>query len=42
MDCEGSEWDILEDPESLRQVDNITLEYHLWANQKIMIMQKIW
>lgn len=34
MDCEGSEWDILEDPESLRQVDNVTLEYHLWANQE--------
>jgi len=34
MDCEGSEWDILEDPESLRQVENITLEYHLWANQE--------
>jgi FkbM family methyltransferase len=34
MDCEGSEWDILENPESLRQVDNVTLEYHLWANQQ--------
>ena len=34
MDCEGSEWDILENPKSLSQVDNITLEYHLWANQK--------
>jgi FkbM family methyltransferase len=34
MDCEGSEWDILENPESLRNVDNVTLEYHLWANQK--------
>lgn len=34
MDCEGSEWDILEDPESLKQVDNVTLEYHLWANQE--------
>ena len=34
MDCEGSEWDILENPESLKSVDNITLEYHLWANQK--------
>ena len=34
MDCEGSEWDILENPESLESVDNITLEYHLWANQK--------
>jgi FkbM family methyltransferase len=34
MDCEGSEWDILENPKSLINVDNITLEYHLWANQK--------
>ncbi len=34
MDCEGSEWDILENPESLKQVDNLTLEYHLWANQQ--------
>ena len=34
MDCEGSEWDILENSESLKCVDNITLEYHLWANQK--------
>jgi len=34
MDCEGSEWGILRDTESLKQVKNITLEYHLWANQK--------
>jgi hypothetical protein len=34
MDCEGSEWGILGDTESLKQVNNITLEYHLWANQK--------
>lgn len=32
MDCEGSEWKILEDSESLKKVNNITLEYHLWAN----------
>ena len=42
MDCEGSEWDILENLESLKSVDNITLEYHFRANQKITIMQKIW
>ena len=34
MDCEGSEWEILEDSESLKNVNNITLEYHLWANGK--------
>ena len=34
LDCEGSEWDILGNPESLKSVDNISLEYHLWANQK--------
>lgn len=34
MDCEGSEWDILRNPESLKYVDNIALEYHLWANQE--------
>lgn len=34
LDCEGSEWGILKDTESLKQVNNITLEYHLWANQK--------
>lgn len=34
MDCEGSEWGILRDTESLKKVNNITLEYHLWANQK--------
>ena len=34
MDCEGSEWGILRDTKSLKKVNNITLEYHLWANQK--------
>ena len=34
MDCEGSEWDILEEKDSLRNVRNITLEYHLWKNHK--------
>ena len=40
MDCEGSEWDILENPESLKSVDNITLEYHLWANQENQLCKR--
>lgn len=34
MDCEGSEWDIFEEKDSLRKVRNIALEYHLWKNQQ--------
>tara|TARA_B100001094_G_scaffold19688_1_gene16773 strand:- start:1161 stop:1892 length:732 start_codon:yes stop_codon:yes gene_type:complete len=34
MDCEGSEWDILEEKDSLINVRNITLEYHLWKNHQ--------
>ena len=34
MDCEGSEWDILKQKDSLKNVKNITLEYHLWKNQQ--------
>lgn len=33
MDCEGAEWAILEDHESWRQVDFLTMEYHLAADQ---------
>jgi FkbM family methyltransferase len=33
MDCEGSEWEILEEKELLKKVHNITLEYHLWKNR---------
>lgn len=32
MDCEGSEWSILEDSKLLQKINNITFEYHLWAN----------
>jgi FkbM family methyltransferase len=28
MDCEGAEWEILEDAVSFRQVDNVVMEYH--------------
>jgi FkbM family methyltransferase len=33
MDCEGSEWEILEEKDVLKRVQNITLEYHLWKNK---------
>jgi FkbM family methyltransferase len=33
MDCEGAEWEILEDPESWRRVDFLTMEYHLSEDQ---------
>jgi FkbM family methyltransferase len=29
MDCEGAEWDILEDAESLRRIKHLAMEYHL-------------
>ena len=32
MDCEGSEWSVLEDSKLLEKINNITFEYHLWAN----------
>lgn len=31
MDCEGGEWDLFEDVDSWRNVNSITMEYHLWA-----------
>jgi len=34
MDCEGSEWEILQERQSLGSVRNITLEYHLWKNHQ--------
>lgn len=30
LDCEGAEWEILTDIESWRNVDHLTMEYHLW------------
>lgn len=31
MDCEGGEWEILEDKNAWENVRSITMEYHLWA-----------
>lgn len=36
MDCEGAEWEILKDEESLKKVKYLTMEYHLFQKaQKI-------
>lgn len=35
MDCEGAEWDILKDCESMRYVRSIRMEYHLDRKQSL-------
>jgi FkbM family methyltransferase len=31
LDCEGAEWQIFEDRETWKSVDQLVMEYHLWA-----------
>lgn len=31
IDCEGAEWDLLEEKEAWKNIKAITMEYHLWA-----------
>jgi hypothetical protein len=31
MDCEGGEWELLEDKEAWKHIRAFTMEYHLWA-----------
>ncbi|MEO6670918.1 MAG: FkbM family methyltransferase [Ferruginibacter sp.] len=31
LDCEGAEWELLEDTESWQKINAVTMEYHLWA-----------
>jgi FkbM family methyltransferase len=31
LDCEGGEWEILEDEKTWQNVRNLTMEFHLWA-----------
>ena len=33
LDCEGAEWQILQDHQAWQSVRNLTMEYHLWPNQ---------
>jgi FkbM family methyltransferase len=41
MDCEGSEWAILKDPELLRRSRNFFLEYHLFDEHTIEEMREL-
>lgn len=41
MDCEGAEWSILKDRESLRRVKNISMEYHLFNNNTLDDMKAL-
>ncbi len=31
VDCEGAEWEFLQDRDAWRRVRNVTMEYHLWG-----------
>lgn len=33
IDCEGAEWDLLEDERAWNDVRGLTMEYHLWAKK---------
>ena len=33
VDCEGAEWQILSDDDSLRKIKRMRLEYHLWGGR---------
>ena len=35
LDCEGAEWEILQDAESWRGVRFLTMEFHLWAGYSL-------
>jgi FkbM family methyltransferase len=40
IDCEGAEWDIFQDPESLRNVRQIRMEYHLVGGRSIKSLKE--
>ena len=35
LDCEGGEWNILEDTEAMRRIANLTMEYHLTGSKAV-------
>ncbi len=39
MDCEGGEWEILEDASSWANIRSVTMEYHLWAKKNSTVQQ---
>jgi FkbM family methyltransferase len=42
LDCEGAEWEILDDAASWKNVAHLTMEYHLWAGYALEeLLEKI-
>jgi FkbM family methyltransferase len=41
LDCEGGEWSILEDRESLRRVKHIAMEYHLGCEGSLPLWELV-
>jgi len=37
MDCEGAEWELLENKVAWKEIKSLTLEYHLWAKPGVTI-----
>ena len=41
LDCEGAEWEILDNPEWAGKVRHIVMEYHLWARPESSILDLV-
>jgi FkbM family methyltransferase len=41
MDCEGSEWSILQDIEFLKRIKDLRMEYHLYDNHTLQELQDL-
>jgi FkbM family methyltransferase len=41
LDCEGGEWELLEDKSMWKKVGQLTMEYHLWANPTLDVYQMV-
>src|ERR1039458_5955086 len=37
LDCEGGEWELLEHHDLWKNINRLTMEYHLWANPKMEV-----
>lgn len=37
LDCEGAEWELLEDIQTWARIRNLTMEYHLWASPGVTV-----
>lgn len=41
MDCEGAEWEIFQDVKSWQDVNNLAMEYHLWARPNFSLVKLV-